>query len=58
MSGPDDEPEPVTIEITADTSQFTEALHQAQASTLFALHPELGDLNGSLDNLYGSSFED
>jgi hypothetical protein len=53
-----DEPEPVTIEITVDTSRFTAAVHRAQASTLFAFHPDLGDLNDSLGNLYGSSFED
>lgn len=58
MSKADDQPEPVTIEITVDTSQFTEGLHRAQAAALFALHPELGALNDSLDNVYGSSFED
>jgi hypothetical protein len=57
MSDAGEQPEPVTVEITVDASQFTEGLRRAQAAALFALHPELADLNDSLDNLYGGSFE-
>lgn len=41
-----EEPEPVTIEISVDTSRFTTALQGAQASLTFAFHP---DLRGEAD---------
>lgn len=57
MSEQDDELEPMTIEITVDTGPFVKGLHRAQAAALFAFHPDLNDLNGSLDNLFGNGFE-
>ncbi|GAX57307.1 hypothetical protein [Streptomyces olivochromogenes] len=38
---PEDEPEPVTIEITIDASRAVDALQKAQASFMFAFHPDL-----------------
>ncbi|MFC8515497.1 hypothetical protein [Streptomyces sp. NPDC057257] len=57
MSESDGEREPVTVEITVDAGSLVAGLQRAQAATLFAFHPDLGDLNGSLDNLYGDNFE-
>lgn len=41
---PEVEPEPVTVEITVDTSRFTRALQSAHSRVFFMTHP---DLNGA-----------
>jgi hypothetical protein len=38
---PEDEPEPVTVEITVDASRAINALQKTQASLMFAFHPDL-----------------
>lgn len=58
MSAEDRGPEPVTIEITVDATSAIEALRRAQAGVLFAFHPDLSDLDDSMDNVFGGSFED
>ena len=40
---PEDEPDPVVIEITADAGPFIKAVHRAQAELMFAFHPDLRD---------------
>lgn len=40
---PEDEPEPVTIEITIDAGPAIEALRKAQATIMFGFHPDLRD---------------
>lgn len=37
----EDEPEPLVIEITADTTKAVESLWQAQGAMMFAFHPDL-----------------
>lgn len=58
MNADDDAPEPVTVEITVDATSAVEALRRAQAGVLFAFHPDLSDLDDSMDNVFGGSFED
>lgn len=36
-----DEPKPLTVELTADTSGITDAVRRTQASLMFGFHPDL-----------------
>lgn len=51
MGQPEDPP-PLRVEISVDTSGLTEAAHKFKAALLFGYHPDLEALDDELDILY------
>ncbi|MQS14506.1 hypothetical protein F7Q99_20110 [Streptomyces kaniharaensis] len=42
----------VMVTLASDASPFLTAVRQAQANLVFDWHPDLQEINGTLDNLY------